>query len=134
MSEFPNKATQFKPGNPGGGKPKGTIHIKTLAKRIFEDPDTWNRLSVSKDQVAQLREKLGQDKTFGEALLYAWLTKSLTDPRFSAIVLELMDGKGKVEHALDDGFFMKTKLQIEIVEPANIDNEDTTKPETETST
>ncbi len=68
-----------------------------------------------KDQVAALREKLGQDKTFGEALLYAWLTKSLTDPRFSAIVLELMDGKGKIEHGLDEDLFSSAKLKIEVV-------------------
>ncbi len=129
-----SKATQFKPGNPGGGKPKGSIHIKTLAKRLFDDPDTWNRLPVDKDKAKALKEMVGSDKTFGEALLYAWLSKSMTDPRFASIVLELTDGKGKVEHALEDGFFMKTKLQIEIVEPVNTDNEDTIKPETETST
>ena len=39
MGEFPNKDTQFKPGNPGGGKPKGTKHISTHIQEMLNDPD-----------------------------------------------------------------------------------------------
>lgn len=115
---FPNDATKFKPGVSGNpkGKAKGTIHIKTLAKQIFEDPDTWNRLPVKdQSQVKALRDMVGKDKTYGQALLYAWLQKSLQDPRFATIVLELMDGKGKVEHGLDADLFDVTELTIKVV-------------------
>jgi hypothetical protein len=33
MAEFPNKATQFKKGNPGGGHPKGVKNRSTLLKK-----------------------------------------------------------------------------------------------------
>jgi hypothetical protein len=36
MSEFPNKETQFKKGNSGGGKPKGTKNRSTLLKKWLE--------------------------------------------------------------------------------------------------
>lgn len=116
---FPNDDTKFKPGQSGNpsGKPKGTIHIKTLAKQIFENMDTWDRLPVkNKAQIKELRDMVGSDKTYGQALLYAWLQKSLQDPRFATIVLELMDGKGKTELATDGSFFTDNKLTIEVVD------------------
>lgn len=119
---FPNDATKFKPGESGNpnGKPKGTIHIKTLAKQIFENMDTWDRLPTKdKKQVEMLRDMVGKDKTYGQALLYAWLQKSLQDPRFATIVLELMDGKGKVEIEPGEGFLGKIKWEIEVVEPTH---------------
>ncbi len=114
---FPHDGKKFQPGESGNpnGKPKGSLHIKTLAKRLFDDPDTWNRLPVDKDKAKALKEMVGNDKTFGEALLYAWLSKSMTDPRFASIVLELTDGKGKIEHGLDEDLFSATKLTIEVV-------------------
>lgn len=39
MGEFPNKATQFKPGNPGGGKPKGSKHLSTWIREMMADED-----------------------------------------------------------------------------------------------
>lgn len=99
------------------GKAKGTVHIKTMAKAIFEDMDTWNRLPVKdKNQIKQLREMVGKNKTYGQALLYAWLQMSLKDPRFATIVLELMDGKGKTELDVDGSFFTDNKLIIEVVD------------------
>lgn len=121
-----SKATQFKPGESGNitGKPKGSIHIKTLAKQIFEDMDTWDRLPIKdKGQVKQLREMVGSDKSYGQALLYAWLQKSLQDPRFATIVLELMDGKGKTEIGLDTDLFKEAELTIKVVKVDNTDIE-----------
>lgn len=40
MGEFPNKSTQFKPGNPGGpGRPKGSIDLATRIRNMLDDPD-----------------------------------------------------------------------------------------------
>lgn len=100
--------------NPNG-KPKGTIHIKTLAKRIFDDPKTWESLPVPKAKITQLKKYVGDDKKYGEALIYAWLSKALTDPRFASIILELTDGKGKIELDPAGGIFAANKLRIEIV-------------------
>jgi hypothetical protein len=36
MSKFPNKDTQFKKGNPGGGRPVGTKNRSTLLKKWIE--------------------------------------------------------------------------------------------------
>lgn len=36
---FPNPDTQFKKGNPGGGKPKGAIHLSTHIQNLLNDPD-----------------------------------------------------------------------------------------------
>ena len=106
------------------GKPKGTIHIKTLAKNIFEAMDTWDRLPVkNKQQIKELRDMVGTDKTYGQALLYAWLQKSLQDPRFATIVLELLDGKGKVEHSVDKDLFSEAELTIKVVKSDNTDIE-----------
>lgn len=106
------------------GKPKGTVHIKTLAKQIFENMDTWDRLPTKdKKQVEMLRDMVGKDKTYGQALLYAWLQKSLQDPRFASIVLELMDGKGKVEHGIDPDLFDINEFTIKVVKSGNTDTE-----------
>lgn len=34
-----SKATQFKPGNPGGGKPKGSKHISTWIQELLNDEE-----------------------------------------------------------------------------------------------
>lgn len=97
----PPEETRWKPGESGNpaGMPKGTVHIKTIAKRIFAEMDTWDRLP---DNVKKFKEVVGNDKNYGEALLYAWMAKALSDPRFAAIVLELTDGKGKTEVDVND--------------------------------
>lgn len=106
------------------GPPKGTVHIKTLAKQIFENMDTWDRLPIKdKGQIKQLREMVGKDKSYGQALLYAWLQKSLQDPRFASIVLELMDGKGKTEIGIDTDLFKEAELTIKVVKVDNTDIE-----------
>lgn len=106
------------------GPKKGTIHIKTLAKHIFEDMDTWDRLPTKdKKQVEMLREMVGKDKTYGQALLYAWLQKGLQDPRFATIVLELMDGKGKIEHGIDPDLFDLNEFTIKVVKSDSTDTD-----------
>lgn len=92
----PPEETRWKPGESGNpaGMPKGTVHIKTIAKRIFAEMDTWDRLP---DNVKKFKEVVGKDKNYGEALLYAWMAKALSDPRFASIILELTDGKSKAE-------------------------------------
>lgn len=103
------------------GKAKGTIHIKTLAKRIFDDPKTWDSLPIDKAKIKDLKERVGNDKTFGEALLYAWLSKAVTDPRFASIVLELTDGKGKIEHSVDPDLFDLKEFTIKVVKGDSTD-------------
>lgn len=122
----PPEEYRFKPGQSGNpkGLRKGTIHIKTLAKQIFEDMDTWERLPVKdKNQIKQLREMVGSDKSYGQALLYAWIQKALQDPRFATIVLELMDGKGKVEHGIDPDLFDLNEFTIKVVKSDNTDTD-----------
>lgn len=106
--------------NPNG-KPKGTVHIKTLAKRIFDDMQTWNYLPDDKAKLGELREKIGSDKTYGQALIYSWLQNSLKDPRFATIVLELMDGKGKIEHSVDPDLFDLKEFTIKVVKGDSTD-------------
>lgn len=123
---FPHDGKKFTPGESGNpeGKPKGSVHIKTLAKQIFEDMDTWDRLPIKdKNQINQLREMVGKDKSYGQALLYAWIQKALQDPRFATIVLELMDGKGKTEIGLDTDLFKEAELTIKVVKVDNTDIE-----------
>lgn len=111
----------WKPGQSGNpaGKPKGIFNIKTLAKKMLEDMDTWNRLPVSKDQIQKIREQIGHDKNFGQALIFMWMSKGMTDAKFATIVQELVDGKGKQEIELDttDSLFNTKKLIIEEKKP-----------------
>lgn len=39
MGEFPNKDTQFKPGNSGGGRPKGSRSWAAVVREMLEDED-----------------------------------------------------------------------------------------------
>jgi hypothetical protein len=114
MGQFPNKATQFKPGNRRGGKPKGTVHIKTLASRLFNDPDTWDAMP---ENLRKIRMEIGKDKTYGQALIIAWLAKAFSDPRYANIIVDLMDGKSKQELEPGEGFLGKLNWEITIVEP-----------------
>lgn len=50
---FPNKATQFKPGESGNpdGKPKGTKHLQTYIQELMNDEDFEAILTTPKGQI-----------------------------------------------------------------------------------
>lgn len=48
MGQFPNKATQFKPGNPGGGRPKGTRNWSGIVQALLADKDLAKKV-INKD-------------------------------------------------------------------------------------
>lgn len=58
MGEFPNKATQFQPGNPGGGKPKGARHLSTIIQELEADID-WDLTSLKSKE--ELSKKYGKN-------------------------------------------------------------------------
>lgn len=53
---FPNKATQFKPGESGNpaGKPKGTKHINTVVQELLND-DEFNAMILEGLQVKEYK-------------------------------------------------------------------------------
>lgn len=126
----PPKEYQFKPGQSGNpkGMKRGVFNIKTMAKRMMEDPNTWKNLPVSKEQIRKLREQVGTDKSFGYALVIAWMSKAMTDHKFAAIVQDILDGKGKQEVDLGDSLSLFTagKLVIEEKKPVDYGKPDTT--------
>jgi len=109
--------TPFPPGVSGNpkGKPKGAFNIKTIAKQLAEDPKTWDNLPVNRTQIAELKKMVGNDKTYAQALILAWLAKGLTDSKFAGIVQELLDGKGKTELSIDPDLFDETELTIKVI-------------------
>ncbi len=82
MANNPNlyedsKATQFKPGNPGGGKTKGSVHLKTLIQNIGNNID-WDKTTL-KDKAA-MKERYGNNAW--QALTYVAFTKAMAgDPK-----------------------------------------------------
>lgn len=74
----------FKKGNPGGGRPKGSVSLVTILKRTLE-----NKVSL-KDPLTKQEES----KTISEHLIKRFIAKALSGD-MSAIkeVLERIDGK-----------------------------------------
>lgn len=76
---FPNKDTQFKPGESGNpdGKPKGAKHLKTLIQEIGNNIE-WDKTTL-KDK-AQMKELYGNNAW--KALTYVAFTKAMAgDPK-----------------------------------------------------
>lgn len=46
MGKFPNPDTQFKAGNPGGGRPKGSISLSTIVRDYMMNPPDWEKVPV----------------------------------------------------------------------------------------
>jgi hypothetical protein len=69
MSEFPNKATQFKKGNPGGGHPKGVKNRATILKK-------WIEVNVKIRDKANPTKK-EQSGTVEDTVILALLNKAI---------------------------------------------------------
>lgn len=51
----PPKEYQFKPGNPGGGKPKGTKSLATIVRQLEHEDFDWKHVPIkNKEAVAQM--------------------------------------------------------------------------------
>lgn len=74
MGEFPNKATQFKPGNPGGGRPKGTRSLSTIIRELTENPPDWDKLPLKGKE--EMAEKF-KNKSAWEAIVYVAMGQAL---------------------------------------------------------
>lgn len=48
MGRFPNQETQFKEGNPGGGRPKGSLNWSTIVKAMLEDEQFADKVVAKK--------------------------------------------------------------------------------------
>jgi hypothetical protein len=40
--------TPFQPGNPGGGRPKGSLNMSTLVKKLLDDPELADKVITKK--------------------------------------------------------------------------------------
>lgn len=105
MGEFPNKATQFQPGNPGGGKPKGAIHLSTHIQNALNDPNFEIKLkdgSVLKEMPIKAILKTAIAKSIsGDTRAMEWLAKhgygeklkiEIDDPRKEILNKYMGDG------------------------------------------
>lgn len=72
---FPNKDTQFKPGESGNpkGKPKGSKHLSTIIQELANDID-WDKTTLKNKE--ELKQKYG--KNGFKAVAYVALTKAMT--------------------------------------------------------
>lgn len=87
MGDFPNKDSQWKPGQSGNpaGVPKGTVQLSTIIKQLMQDTD-WDIIPVrKKDDVTKKYGKRGwtaitavavAQAMNGDAQARRWLSES----------------------------------------------------------
>lgn len=110
MGEFPNKATQFQPGNPGGGKPKGTKHLSTIIQELVDDID-WGLTSLkNKDELAKKYGKNGV-----KAMALVAFSKAMSGDTRAMDWLAKYGWGNKVTHEFENDLFNMEKLTIKVV-------------------
>jgi len=73
------KATQFKPGNPGGGRPKGTKNWSTVIRELVEDEDyeiKFQNGEVRKYPAKIIADVMARKASSGDVAAATWLIKS----------------------------------------------------------
>lgn len=75
MGDFPNKATQFKPGQSGNpkGLPKGFIPTRTMMREMMEGEIDWSEIPIRGSE--QMEQKYG--KRVMKAVIAVALAKAL---------------------------------------------------------
>lgn len=104
MGEFPNKATQFKPGHiPVCGRPKGSLNVKTLINLVWNQKYTIEELKamgivVNSGTINKIAGEIATRKIMEQAMS--------GDVKSFETLLDRVDGKPKQvteEHVYDHG-------------------------------
>lgn len=77
MGEFPNRDTQFQPGESGNpnGRPQGTRSLSTIIRDLTENPPDWKLIPIKGAE--EMAEKY-KNKSAWEAIIFVALGQAMT--------------------------------------------------------
>lgn len=130
MSEDPDKRAKqlanlrkFEPGDKRinrAGRPKGVKSWGTIVQSMLSDEELINKIVKNKPSYWDSLEQ----KNAASAIVATMIVKAISGQKDAAEWLRKTGFGDKFIHEVEDGFFEKQKLTIEIVQPKHAVDED----------